>query len=468
MSRNHGIGVGRARSQARRRRARLRGLVWWDAWCVFERFTERARQVVVLAQEEARGLCHNYIGTEHILLGLSRADEGLAARVLESFDITLARAREEVVRVVGLGEEPTTSGQIPFTPRAKRVLELALREALSVGHDYIGTEHILLGLVREHEGVATGVIAELGTDGEAIRNEVLRMLGRPYAKTVEVSLGPSRPRSPEQALGRFTDRAKETVAIARREALALNHFNVRSEHLLIALASQEDGVAATALASLNVTGDHVRELTEPRAANDKVAPSDATGFTIQAAAVLEHSLRAALGLGKNHVDTEHILLSLIQDRDDASPAVWILSQLGSDRGKVRNELRRVLDVGHLEPPRAERGPTARFVPARGPLDWRRATLMWRPEGVEIRVPQRLGDGAMAAFAADEVWKNPMLKPLRREIWRGWLGLASPTLLEDVDPDELRRLLDTTAGRATIQSGHHERAENFLRRLREEP
>ena len=115
---------------------------------MFERFTERARQVVVLAQEEARILKHNYIGTEHILLGLLREEEGLAARVLESLDITVERVRAQVVRIVGSGEE-VTSGQIPFTPRAKKVLELALREALSLGHNYIGTEHILLGLVRE-------------------------------------------------------------------------------------------------------------------------------------------------------------------------------------------------------------------------------------------------------------------------------------------------------------------------------
>src|SRR6187200_1404821 len=130
---------------------------------MFERFTERARQVVVLAQEEARTLKHNYIGTEHILLGLLREEEGLAARVLESLDITVERVRAQVVRIVGSGEE-VTSGQIPFTPRAKKVLELALREALSLGHNYIGTDHILLGF---------------DADSDKIRNEVIRMLSGP-------------------------------------------------------------------------------------------------------------------------------------------------------------------------------------------------------------------------------------------------------------------------------------------------
>ena len=118
-----------------------------------ERFTERARQVVVLAQEEARDLKHNYIGTEHLLLGLLREGDGVAARVLSALDVSLEDVRGTIMRIVGEGEHES-QGQIPFTPRAKKVLELALREALSLGHNYIGTEHILLGLVRESEGVA--------------------------------------------------------------------------------------------------------------------------------------------------------------------------------------------------------------------------------------------------------------------------------------------------------------------------
>ncbi len=155
---------------------------------MFERFTERARQVVVLAQEEARTLKHNYIGTEHILLGLLREEEGLAARVLESLDITVERVRAQVVRIVGSGEE-VTSGQIPFTPRAKKVLELALREALSLGHNYIGTEHILLGLVRENEGVAARILLDFDADSEKIRNEVIRMLSGPGGRRQGAAAG---------------------------------------------------------------------------------------------------------------------------------------------------------------------------------------------------------------------------------------------------------------------------------------
>jgi ATP-dependent Clp protease ATP-binding subunit ClpC len=143
---------------------------------VFERFTERAKQVVVLAQDEARLLKHNYIGTEHILLGLLREEEGLAARVLESLDITLEEVRAQVQRVVGQGNEVAT-GQIPFTPRAKKVLQLSLKEALAMNHNYIGTEHILLGLARENDGVAARILLDLGADAERVREAVIEMLG---------------------------------------------------------------------------------------------------------------------------------------------------------------------------------------------------------------------------------------------------------------------------------------------------
>jgi len=144
---------------------------------MFERFTERARLVVVLAQDEARTLKHNYIGTEHILLGLLREEEGLAARALDSLDITVQEVRAQVARIVGLGDEPTDAN-VPFTPRAKKVLELSLREALSLGDNYIGTEHILLGLVRENEGVAARILLDFDADDEKIRDELLRKMSR--------------------------------------------------------------------------------------------------------------------------------------------------------------------------------------------------------------------------------------------------------------------------------------------------
>src|SRR5215216_5568616 len=142
---------------------------------MFERFTDRARRVVVLAQEEARMLSHNYIGTEHILLGLIHEGEGVAAKALESLDISLEAVRAQVEEIIGQGQQ-APSGHIPFTPRAKKVLELSLREALQLGHNYIGTEHILLGLIREGEGVAAQVLVKLGADLNRVRQQVIQLL----------------------------------------------------------------------------------------------------------------------------------------------------------------------------------------------------------------------------------------------------------------------------------------------------
>ncbi|MSY52939.1 MAG: AAA family ATPase, partial [Actinobacteria bacterium] len=142
---------------------------------MFERFTDRARRVVVLAQEEARMLNHNYIGTEHILLGLIHEGEGVAAKALESMDISLEAVRAQVEEIIGQGQQ-APSGHIPFTPRAKKVLELSLREALQLGHNYIGTEHILLGLIREGEGVAAQVLVKLGADLNRVRQQVIQLL----------------------------------------------------------------------------------------------------------------------------------------------------------------------------------------------------------------------------------------------------------------------------------------------------
>jgi hypothetical protein len=142
---------------------------------MFERFTDRARRVVVLAQEEARRLKHNYIGTEHILLGLIHEGEGVAAVALKSLGISLDPVRQQVEEIIGRGQEPL-QGHIPFTPRAKKVLELSLRESLQFGHNYIGTEHILLGLIREGDGVAAQVLVRLGANLNRVRQQIIQML----------------------------------------------------------------------------------------------------------------------------------------------------------------------------------------------------------------------------------------------------------------------------------------------------
>jgi len=182
---------------------------------MFQRFTDRARRVVVLAQEEARMLNHNYIGTEHILLGLIHEGEGVAAKALESLGISLEAVRQQVEEIIGQGQQ-APSGHIPFTPRAKKVLELTSREALQLGHNYIGTEHILLGLIREGEGVAAQVLVTLGADLNRVRQQVIQLLHGYHEKEPESAPGPRRGRPASDALARVNAIEPRLSAIERR------------------------------------------------------------------------------------------------------------------------------------------------------------------------------------------------------------------------------------------------------------
>src|SRR6266568_4567874 len=183
---------------------------------MFERFTDRARRVVVLAQEEARMLHHDHIGTEHILLGLIREGDGVAAKALESLGISLEAVRQHVGGITGQGQQ-APSGHIPFTPRATKVLELSLREALQLGHNYIGTEHILLGLIREGEGVAAQVLVRLGADPSRIRQQVIQLLqGSPGKEPAAAGAPPETAPSASLILGQF---GRNLTAAAREGKL---------------------------------------------------------------------------------------------------------------------------------------------------------------------------------------------------------------------------------------------------------
>jgi ATP-dependent Clp protease ATP-binding subunit ClpA len=178
---------------------------------MFERFTDRARRVVVVAQEESRSLGHDYIGTEHILLGILGAGESVAVRALASLGVSLEAARQQVEEIAGRRSREV-SGHIPFTPRAKKVLELSLREALRLGHNYIGTEHILLGLIREGEGVAAQVLTRLGADLDQTRQQVIRLLhGLQAAETVAEYTRPFRRPGAPGGLDAIRDRL-DTIA----------------------------------------------------------------------------------------------------------------------------------------------------------------------------------------------------------------------------------------------------------------
>jgi ATP-dependent Clp protease ATP-binding subunit ClpA len=233
---------------------------------MFERFTNRARHVVVLAQEEARRLQHNYIGTEHVLLGLLGEPGGLAFRALERFGMSLEGTREEVKAIVGTGNA-TPSGHIPFTPRAKKTLELALREALQLHHNYIGNEHIMLGVIREGDGVGAQVLKQHAADLTQIRMAVFDLLsttpteatrGRRWLRRRVASVaGPGEAPEPgESAEMRTTPAADTSLSEAARLA---GSQPVGSHHLLLAALGDPDTAAARALTALGVDLDQARE-----------------------------------------------------------------------------------------------------------------------------------------------------------------------------------------------------------------
>jgi ATP-dependent Clp protease ATP-binding subunit ClpA len=308
---------------------------------VFERFTERARQVVVLAQEEARALKHNYIGTEHLLLGLLREEEGVAARVLRSLGLTAEEVRAALKRIVGVGDE-AAEGQVPFTPRAKKVLELALRDALALGDDYIRPEHLLFGLVRENEGVASQILDERGATRDRVRDELFRVLERPEPPNFR-SKRPSRwprRRKPKVPFGRFTGRARQVVVLAQDEARALKHNYIGTEHILLGLLREEEGLAARVLESLDITVEEVRAQVARIVGQGDEVTTGQIPFTPRAKKVLELALREALSLGHNYIGTEHILLGLV--RENEGVAARILLDFDADAEKIRNEIIRML------------------------------------------------------------------------------------------------------------------------------
>ncbi len=303
---------------------------------MFERFTERARQVVVLAQEEARHLKHGYIGTEHLLLGLLREEEGLPARVLDSFEITAERVRPQVLQISAPGEA-VPSGQIPFTPQAKEALERALREALTLGHDYIATQHLLLGLLREDEAVACRVLRELGATPEQVREKVLTGLD---AAPDEGPTTRGQRATQQYSSERFAPRARQVIVHAEAEARRLDHHWVGTEHVLLGLLLEGEGVAFLVLDALGVTIEPVREkvlaLVGP---GEEVAPGP-IAFTPRTKKVLELALREALSLGQNSIGTETLLLALVREGDGI--AARVLLDLGADAETVRNEVIRLL------------------------------------------------------------------------------------------------------------------------------
>ena len=238
---------------------------------MFERFTDRARRVVVLAQEEARLLDHGYIGTEHLLLGLIHEGEGVAAKALESVGISLVAVRQQVEAIIGRGQQ-APSGHIPFTSRAKKVLELSLREAGQLGCDYIGTEHILLGLVREGDGVAAQVLVRLGADLNRVRQQVIQLL---HGHAGKGAIGEGAPAGSRGRAGLADDALARIESVDRRLAAIERWVGIRpdlddlDEEIARARGEKESAIDAQDFNAAAALRDKEKELLAKKASSEK-------------------------------------------------------------------------------------------------------------------------------------------------------------------------------------------------------
>jgi len=313
----------------------------------FDRFTERARRVLSLSQEEARSFQHNYIGTEHLLLGLVLEGGGVAARVLGNLGVELDKVRSALEQFIGRGDR-IVLGEIGLTPRAKKVIELAVDEARRLNHHYIGTEHLLLGLVREGEGIAAGVLASLGVNLEKVRTQTIQVLSMSAASHVswqadtdnivltdeEVSgaqdeddftPAPARKEGEESNVpGVFTVRARRVLDAAQEEAHKLQQNFVGTEHLLLGLVSEEKGLAAQILQDLQVDRETIRMTVEfvIEHSGSRAIP-DVIGFTPRSRKVIRHAVDEAFKLDKTFVGTEHLLLAILLEGEGIAAGVLI-------------------------------------------------------------------------------------------------------------------------------------------------
>ena len=280
----------------------------------FDKFTERARRVLELAQSEAARLNHNYIGTEHLLLGLVHEEEGIAARALAKLGVDLTKVRNAVEVIVGRGDPAVQHGDIGLTPRAKRSIEFAVDEARQLSHHYIGTEHLLLGLAREGEGVAVGVLASLGVGLEALRAEV-----------ADAMIGASL----------HSGTTRQALEQARLSARWYGREHADPEDLLLGLVRQRTGLAAQLLAELGLDRRRLQSALDETAPASRGEPN-APDFSARATAAIDNARSEAQQRSQTRVTTAHLLLALLNAPDSPAPA--LLQRLGLDVEAVRGAL----------------------------------------------------------------------------------------------------------------------------------
>jgi len=286
---------------------------------VFELFTEQARQVIILAREEAGRFRHDFVGTEHLLLGLIRQSEDRALAVLQRLGLPLETVKAEVERALAGFPRTLTFGEVPFTPQAKRVFELSIEEVRQLGHDYIGTEHLLLGVMKEGQSISAKILESLGARLGEMRLETLALLrDPPQPQTHATGATP--------VFEQFTERARRVITLARDEAGRFRHDFVGTEHVVLGLIRDGESIATAVLQRLGLRLETVKaEVGRALAGFPKTLTFGEAPFTPQAKRVLELSIEEARQFGHNYIGTEHLLLGLM--KEGRSIAAKILSSL---------------------------------------------------------------------------------------------------------------------------------------------
>ncbi|TME76247.1 MAG: hypothetical protein E6I19_02520 [Chloroflexi bacterium] len=296
----------------------------------FDRFNDRAKRVLALAQDEAIRFNHNYIGAEHLLLGLVREGEGVAARVLDSLGVELSKVRAAVEFMIGRGDATTSPSEITLTPRVKMIIELATDEARKLGHSHVGTEHLLLGIVREGESVASAALQSLGVKLETVRHQVIAALGREASGPAP---GPSVATRlyTASSLERLDDAAKRVLALAQNEAFGCGHTWIGTDHLLLGLMSANGTVSQRVLGELGVTLDRARETVSKAEAPGVEWQMPGVGLTPRAVRLVEAADRLA---GAGAIRPECLLLAYAADWDAAGSK--ILAAFGATPAAIRD------------------------------------------------------------------------------------------------------------------------------------
>ena len=299
-------------------------------------FSAQAQQMLAFARKEAARLYHNFVGTEHLLLGLIHLGQGKGFSILKRLNIDPEAVRSEIKKQVGGGPEQKVIGNIPYTPRLKKVLALASKEATAMNHSYVGTEHILLGLLMEGDGVAARVLKAMNVETDALRGEILS-----DASAEDPGTKPDLA-SRESLEESLTPRAQQVLALARKEAEQFNHALVEPEHLLLGLIRLGTGVAVNVLLKLGLDLQTVRGEVQRQAGRAEAHQTAVSlQFTWPVSRVLAVARQEAEAFKHTYIGTEHLLLGLLQE--DVGVCAAVFKNLKVDVGKTRREIVRELD-----------------------------------------------------------------------------------------------------------------------------